>query len=81
MVKAIQEIVSAKPVYETVMGKSDSKLIFITNATALSKRTREVAKQCNVEVLNGKDFFELVEKHEITFKQIIDRLNKKRLNV
>jgi hypothetical protein len=55
--------------------------MFITNATALSKRTREVAKQCNVEVLNGSMFFELVEKHGITFKQLITRLDKKRLKV
>jgi hypothetical protein len=79
--EAIKEIVFAKPVYEEVTGKSDSTLMFITNATALSKRTREVAKQCNVEILNGTAFADLVEKHEITFKQIITRLDKKRLKV
>jgi SNF2 family DNA or RNA helicase len=78
---AIQEIVFAKSVYEKAMGKNDSKLMFITNATALSKRTREVAKQCNVEILNGNEFSELVEKHKINFKQIISRLDKKRYRV
>ena len=79
--EAIKEIVFAKSVYEEELEKSDSKLMFITNATALSKRTRETAKQCNVEVLNGNAFAELVEKHEITFKQLITRLDKKRLKV
>jgi len=79
--EAIKEIVFAKSVYEKVIGKSNSKLMFITNATALSKRTRETAKQCNVEVLNGNAFAELVEKHKITFKQLITRLDKKRLKV
>ncbi|HIL03914.1 MAG TPA: helicase, partial [Candidatus Thioglobus autotrophicus] len=79
--EAIKEIVFAKSVYEEVIGRSDSKLMFITNATVLSKRTRETAKQCNVEILNGHAFAELVEKHEITFKQLITRLDKKRIKV
>jgi len=79
--EAIKEIVFAKPVYEQVTGKSESKLMFITNALALSKRTREVAKQCNVEILDGIEFAKLVEKHKITFMQIITRLEKKRLKI
>jgi SNF2 family DNA or RNA helicase len=79
--KAIQEIVGAKPVYEAEMNKSNSKLMFITNATALSKRTREVAKQCNVEILNGNALAALVNKHQLTFKQLLQRLDKKRLKV
>jgi SNF2 family DNA or RNA helicase len=79
--KAIQEIVGAKPVYESEMGKTNSRLMFITNATALSKRTREVAEQCGVEIFNGKTLAELVNKHKISFKQILIRLDKKRLKV
>lgn len=79
--KAIQEIFGARPVYESEMGKTNSRLMFITNATALSKRTREVAQQCNVEILNGKALAELVNQHHITFKQILIRLDKKRLKV
>jgi SNF2 family DNA or RNA helicase len=79
--KAIQEIFGARPVYESEMGKTNSRLMFITNATALSKRTREVAQQCSVEILNGKALSDLVNKHQITFKQILIRLDKKRLKV
>ena len=75
---SISKIVFAKPVYEEAMGKNDSKLMFITNATALSKRTREVAKQCNVEILNSNEFSEVVEKYKINFKQIISRLDENR---
>lgn len=79
--KAIQEIYAAKPVYESEMSKTNSRLMFITNATALSKRTREVAQQCGVEIINGKALAELVNKHQITFKQILMRLDKKRFKV
>lgn len=79
--KAIQEIYAAKPVYESEMSKTNSRLMFITNATALSKRTREVAQQCGVEILNGKALAELVNQHQITFKQILIRLDKKRFKV
>ena len=79
--KAVQEIFAAKPIYEHQIGKSCSKLLFITNATMLSSRTREVAKQCGVEVINGNELSQLVEKHQITFKQILIRLDKKRMKV
>jgi SNF2 family DNA or RNA helicase len=79
--EAIKEIVFAKCFYEEKMRKNNSKLIFVTNAPILSKRTRGVARECNVEILNGKDLSELVEKHQVTFKQILTRLDKKRLKV
>jgi len=79
--EAIKEIVFAKPIYEKATGKANSKLIFVTNATVLSKRTREVAKQCDVEILNGDVFFNLVEKHQISFKQVLMRLDKSRFSV
>lgn len=79
--KAVQEIFAAKPIYEHQIGKNCSKLLFITNATMLSSRTREVAKQCGVEVINGNELSQLVEKHQITFKQILIRLDKKRMKV
>lgn len=79
--KAVQEIFAAKPIYEHQIAKSCSKLLFITNATMLSSRTREVAKQCGVEVINGNELSQLVEKLQITFKQILIRLDKKRIKV
>ncbi|AIY65735.1 SNF2-related protein [Pseudoalteromonas piratica] len=79
--KAVQEIFAAKPIYEHQIGKTSAKLLFITNATMLSSRTREVAKQCGVDVINGSELAQLVKKHQITFKQILMRLDKKRMKV
>ncbi|MDO6718704.1 SNF2-related protein [Psychrosphaera sp. 1_MG-2023] len=79
--KAVQEIFSAKPIYQDTIGTSCKTLLFITNATMLSSRTREVAKQCGVDVINGKELAQLVKKHQISFKQILMRLDKKRLKV
>jgi len=79
--EAIKEIVFSKVIYESETGKSNSKLMFITNATGLAKRTREYAKQHDVEILNGNALAELIEKQQITFKQILLRLEKKRFQV
>ncbi|SGZ02152.1 SNF2-related protein [Moritella viscosa] len=78
---AVQEIVGAKLVYEDVIGKPVDELLFMTNAATLSKRTREVAKQCNVTIIHGEDLAALVAKHKINFKQVLIRLDKKRLKV
>lgn len=79
--EAVKEIVFAKPIYEEVMGKPAAELLFITNATVLSKRTREVAKQCNVKIIHGEEFATTVAKHQISFKQVLVRLDKKRLRI
>lgn len=79
--KAINEIYAACPKYEPLFGKENTKLFFITNATRLSKQAKDAANGSDVEILNGNSFAELVEKHQITFKQVITRLDKKRLKV
>lgn len=78
---AIQEIVGAKLIYEDELKKPVDELLFITNAAVLSKRTREVAKQCNVKIIHGVDLAALVIKHKINLKQVLVRLDKKRLKV
>ncbi len=79
--KAITEVYAATRKYEQFFEKEKTELLFITNATRLSKQAKDTAKEYNVQILNGNLLAELVEKHEITFKQIITRLNKKRLKV
>jgi HJR/Mrr/RecB family endonuclease len=79
--KAITEVYAAGPKYETLFEKEKTELLFITNATRLSKQAKDAAKESNVQILNGNLLTELVEKHEITFKQVMTRLDKKRLKV
>ena len=79
--KAINEVYSAKPKYEPLFEKTNTHLFFITNASRLSKQAREAARGSDVEILNGENFVNLVAKHKITFKQILMRLDKKRLKV
>lgn len=79
--KAITEVYAAGPKYEPLFGKENTELLFITNATRLSKQAKGAAKESNVQIINGNSFAELVEKHGITFKQLNTRLDKKRLKV
>lgn len=79
--KAITEVYAAGPKYEPLFGKENTELLFITNATRLSKQAKDAAKESNVQILNGISFADLVEKHGITFKQLNTRLDKKRLKV
>jgi len=79
--KAIQEVLGAKPFYTAKLGKEKAHLIFVTNATKLSKRTREVAETCKVEVIDGKELGRLLDKNEVTFSTIMRRLNRNRLVV
>jgi len=79
--KAITEVYAAGPKYEPLFGKENTELLFITNATRLSKQAKDAAKESNVQIINGNSFVELVEKHGITFKQLNTRLDKKRLKV
>lgn len=79
--KAINEVYTAKPKYEPLFEKTNTNLFFITNASRLSKQARDAARESGVEILNGENFASLVEKHQITFKQILTRLNKGRLKV
>ncbi|SON52548.1 SNF2-related protein [Vibrio tapetis] len=78
---AIQEVAGAKTPYEKVMNKKVNSLLFMTNAKVLSKRTREMAKLSNVEVIHGEELAKLVSKHKIDFKQVLQRLDKRRMTL
>lgn len=78
---AVQEVSGAKVPYEKVIGKPIQTLLFMTNATVLSKRTKEMAAQCDVQVIHGEGLVSLVAKHQINFKQVLTRLDKSRLQI
>ena len=76
--KAIQEVVGAKPVYESSMKKTVRGLYFLTNATKLSTRTRTIGEDCSVEICAGAELAELIQRHHISYKEILSRLDKPR---
>lgn len=76
--KAVQEISSAKKLYGQHLGRDVTKQIVITNATQLSRNTRNIAEQLGVTVVDGNDLRELCERHQITFGQVVARLSKSR---
>ena len=47
----------------------------------LSKQSKDAASESQVKIINGNYFANLVDKHNITFKQIITRLERKRFKV
>ena len=61
--------------------KKCKQLILITNATQISKRGREDAKLYDVEIIDGQKLSQLLKKHSVTYKDINQRLHKKRLCV
>jgi len=79
--KAITEVYASGPKYKPLFGKEKTELLFITNATRLSKQARDAANESNVQIINGTEISELVEKYKITFRQVITRLDKKRCKV
>ena len=79
--KAIQEVYSAKPLYEKSFGKVGTRLIFITNAKSISKQASKYAKEFDVEIISFKKVNELLEKHVVTFGLILKRLNQKPINI
>ncbi|ACY51402.1 helicase [Vibrio antiquarius] len=79
--KGIQEIHSAKPIYEAAMRSSFERLIFVTNSPSLAKRTHEIAATCGVEILGRTQLLTYLEEYEITLKEILSRLGKERLKV
>ena len=76
--KAIREVYGSKPTYEKHFSKPQTDLFFITNATRLSAKAKEVAKDCSVEIIDGNKLEDLIRKHNITFIQIISRLDQER---
>ncbi|MGF1792899.1 SNF2-related protein [Photobacterium profundum] len=79
--KAIQEVHSAKPVYEDAMNKQFDRLVFVTNSPSLAKRTAEIAMVCNVEIIGRQQLVTLLEKVTLTYKDILSRLEKQRIKV
>lgn len=75
---AIQEISNAKRLYGMHLGREISKLIFVTNATQLAKNARDIANQLEVTVIDGNELQVLSEKYQITFGQVLNRLDKER---
>ena len=79
--KGIQEIHSAKPIYESAMRSSFERLIFVTNSPSLAKRTHKIAATCRVEILGRTQLLSYLEEYEVTLKEILSRLGKERLKV
>ncbi|MCD9475338.1 SNF2-related protein [Photobacterium phosphoreum] len=79
--KAIQEVHSAKPIYENVMSQQFPRLIFITNSCSLAKRTTEIAKVCKVEIIGRNEIINLLDQITLTYKDILSRLEKPRIKV
>lgn len=79
--KGIQEVHSAKPVYESGMQKTFERLVFMTNSPSLANRTYDVAMTCGVEILERATLLNYLEEHEVTFREILTRLAKSRMKV
>ncbi|GBU09473.1 hypothetical protein AwWohl_06110 [Gammaproteobacteria bacterium] len=79
--KAIREIYAAKPLYENALNKNIDTLVFVTNATKLSKRSKEHAKICGVSIISGHELSELLAQYDISYAMVIARLNKVRMTI
>ena len=79
--RAVTEVHSAKVKYEAELGKQIDTLIFVTNAMRLGAKTRKAAKQYSVNVVDGKELSKLLDLHVIQYKDVLQRLDKKRLQV
>ncbi|QMV14151.1 SNF2-related protein [Vibrio spartinae] len=79
--KAVQEITSAKPIYENALKTTFDRLVFMTNSSTLGKKVMEVAKACDVEVIGRAMLLELLSKTEVTYKDVLTRLDKQRLSL
>ncbi|WP_252176404.1 SNF2-related protein [Endozoicomonas sp. 4G] len=79
--KAITEVYSSKVKYEGKLQREFDNVLLMTTARKLSAKTRKVAKEYKVQVLAYGHISELLEKHAVTFKQVLDFLSKSRLNV
>ena len=79
--RAVTEVYSARVKYQEELGKEIQSLLFVTNATRLSTKTRDVARQYSVQVLDGKSLSDLLDKHPVTLADVLARLDKKRYGV
>jgi len=78
---AIQQVHSAKIIYEKGLARKVGRLIFATNARVLSAKTKEIAELHDVQVISHNEIVSMLKKHNITFKTIIQRLAKERYAV
>lgn len=79
--KAVQEITAAKPLYENALQTKFDRLVFMTNSPTLSKKVTEVADVCQVEVISRVKLLELLSQIEVTYKDILIRLDKRRFAI
>ncbi|ADJ28734.1 SNF2-related protein [Nitrosococcus watsonii] len=79
--KAILEVHSATVKYEAELGKRIDSWILATNAVCLGSATQKAAKQYSVEILDGKTLSRLLGRHAVTYADVLNRLEKKRLRV
>ncbi|KAB2824663.1 SNF2-related protein [Aliivibrio finisterrensis] len=79
--KGIQEIHSAKPIYESEMQKTFDRLVFVTNSPSLAKRTDDIAKTCGVEIIDRAKLLKYLDENKVTYKDVLTRLEKRRLKV
>ncbi len=79
--KGIQEIHSARPIYESAMKTSFERLVFMTNSPSLTKRARGIAETCGVEIIERTRLIAFLEEYEVSFKEILSRLGKERLTL
>ena len=67
--------------YSNAQNKNYDQLLFATNAKSISAKAKELAIEHSIEIYTLKEISELVEKHKITYEDILNRLNKKRLKI
>ena len=79
--KAVTDVYSAGRKYENELGKQTETFIFATNAVRLGGRTRKLAKEYEVEILDGKSIAKLLQMHSVTYLDINSRLEKPRISV
>ncbi|WP_024333382.1 SNF2-related protein [Desulfotignum balticum] len=79
--KAVTDVHSAKIKYDNALGKTFSKLLFMTNALKFSARTREAAQEYNVEIHGQNELKQMLEAYPVSIKEIYSFLNKKRMGI
>ena len=79
--KAIREVYSARIRYEKALNRRFEHLVFMTNASKLSARTRDIAREYSVEVMDCAGVSQLLRQHSVTFKQTLSLMKTERLAV
>ncbi|MBT7409853.1 MAG: DEAD/DEAH box helicase family protein [Methylococcales bacterium] len=77
----VLEVFTSQKRYSNAQNKNYDQLLFATNAKSISAKAKELAIEHSIEIYTLKEISELVEKHKITYEDILNRLNKKRLKI